>query len=493
MANLAESKRVAVVGGGIAGLAVAIRLRLQGHEVVLFEANAYLGGKIAEHREDGFRFDRGPSVLTMPQYLDELFELAGEHPRNHFNYHRLDPIFQYMFEDGTVLHTHADTEALIAEFAAKTKVKAEDLRTFFQRSKEKLELTDEVFLQRSLHQWKNYLDWPTLRGILQFSKVEAFTTMAKANARLLKDEKVVSILNQYASYNGSDPFSAPATLNLISHYELTLGAYYPEGGMRTIISALEGLAERVGVKVQLNTCVERLLVKDGKCNGLKTNGEERLFDAVVSNADVFKTYQQLIPEVKKPLSALNQPKSSSVIVFYWGMDRTFPELKLHNMFMSGNQRLEYEQLFDGKDIPDDPTVYLYISSKQNPSDAPAGKENWFAMITVPHNTGQDWDALVAVARERVLAKLSRNLKTELSGMIACETILDPVKVEQETGSAFGAVFGNSSNGIFAAFLRHPNFSGKVENLFFCGGSVHPGSSIPLCLLSAKITANIFSR
>jgi phytoene desaturase len=493
VANLAESKRVAVVGGGIAGLAVAIRLRTKGYDVTLFEANGHLGGKIAEQQLDGFRFDKGPSVLTMPQYIDELFELAGENPRDHFNYHRLDPIFQYLFEDGTVLRSHAQPERLIAEFSSKTSVKAEDLRTFFQRSKAKLELTDEVFLKRSLHQWKNYLDWPTLRGILQFGKVEAFTTMAKANAKLLKDEKVVSIFNQYASYNGSDPFSAPATLNLISHYEIALGAFYPKGGMFAIIKALGGLLERIGVNVRLNSRVERITIENGAASGLVVNGESLNFDSVVSNSDVFKMYQELMPHVEKPQRVLNQPKSSSVIVFSWGMNREFPTLRLHNMFMTADQKWEYEQLFDQNGIPDDPTVYLYISSKQNPSDSPKGKENWYAMITVPHNTGQDWAQLVAQAREAVLSKLSRNLKTEINELIECESVLDPIKVEQETGSAFGSVFGNSSNGIFAAFLRHPNFSSKVENLFFCGGSVHPGSSIPLCLLSAKITVNIISR
>jgi phytoene desaturase len=316
--------------------------------------------------------------------------------------------------------------------------------------------------------------------------------MAKANSKLLKDDKVAAIFNQYASYNGSNPFVAPATLNLISHYELTLGAFYPVGGMQSIIDALSGLAERIGVKIYLNSKVEQLTVSDGRCKGLTVNSQSMEFDNVVTNSDVFKTYQDLMPDVPKPNMTLNQPKSSSVIVFSWGMKRTFPELKLHNMFMSGDQKKEYEQNFNKGAIPDDPTVYLYISSKLNQADALVGKENWFAMITVPHNTGQDWKTMVDRARVQVQAKLSRMLKTDISEYIECESVLDPIKVEQETGSAFGSVFGNSSNGIFAAFLRHPNFSRRIKNLYFCGGSVHPGSSIPLCLLSAKITAGLVS-
>lgn len=485
-----KPKHIAIIGGGIAGLAVAIRLAVKGHEVELFEANSYLGGKIAEQQLGGYRFDMGPSVLTMPKYIDELFELAGENPRDHFNYERLDPIFQYFFDDGTVLQTHADTERLIEEFTSKTTVRAEDLRTFFRRSKEKLELTDEVFLQRSLHQWTNYLDWPTLRGILNFHKVEAFTTMAEANRKLLKDEKVAAIFNQYASYNGSDPFAAPATLNLISHYEITLGAYYPKGGMRTIINALVELAERVGVKAQVNARVERLTVNGSQCSGLVVNGEEKAFDVVVSNSDIFKTYHQLMPEQKRPERILNQPKSSSVIVFYWGIKKEFPQLKLHNMFMGSDQRTEYQKVFDEKAVADYPTVYLYIGSKKNPDDAPAGCENWFVLVTVPNNSGQDWDALVAATRKNVLRKFEHVIGEEIESHIEQESTLDPRLAEQMTGSAQGAIFGNSSNGKFAAFLRHPNFSSKIKNLYFCGGSVHPGSGVPLCLLSAKITAGM---
>ncbi len=490
---MTDSKKAAVVGSGISGLAAAIRLAVLGWSVTVFEGNSYVGGKIAERRENGYRFDRGPSVLTMPQYIDELFELAGENPRDHFNYHRLDPIFQYFFDDGTLIRTRADSKDLVAELESKTSVKAKDLYAYFKRSKEKLELTDEVFLQRSLHQWENYLDWPTLRGVLNFHRIEAFTTMAKANAKLLKDEKVAAIFNQYASYNGSSPYLAPATLNLISHYEITLGAYYPLGGMRTIPKALFGLAERLGVRFRLNSKVTKLNTAKGQVNGLEVGGEQYPFDVVVSNSDVFKTYHSLMPEQAKPTRTLSQPKSSSVIVFYWGIKQEFPELKLHNMFMSGNSKQEYHHIFSEQTVYEDPTVYLYVSSKQNKDDAPAGCENWFAMVTVPHNSGQDWDKLVAKTRSSVLQKLNKRLNADIEPLIEEESVLDPRSIEKYTSSAFGSVYGNSSNGKFAAFLRHPNFTSKIKNLYFCGGSVHPGSSIPLCLLSAKITEGLVKK
>jgi phytoene desaturase len=486
-------KTVAVIGSGIAGLSIANRLVSKGFEVTIFEANDFPGGKITEHRENGYRFDMGPSVLTMPHYLDELFEIAGEDPRQYFNYERLDPVFKYFFEDGNCIQTHASKEKTIEELVSKTTVAKADVETFFKRAEEKLLLTDPVFLQRSLHIWKNYLDMATLKGVLNFHRIEAFTTMADANLKLFKDEKVTAIFNQYAAYNGSSPFLAPATLNLIAHYELSLGAFYPKGGMHSITESLLQLAKHQGVNIELNSSVDRVLIENKRAIGVSVKGRPQKFDLVVSNADVSKTYSDLIPNQSKPTRVLEQPKSSSVIVFYWGIKREFDSLGLHNMFMSANQKTENEAIFKSKTISSDPTVYLYISSKGNKGDAPKGFENWFAMITVPHNSGQDWDSLVDQARKDVLLKLSRILKTDIEPLIGYEHVLDPRTVEAMTGCTAGSIYGNSSNGKFAAFLRHPNFSSKIKNLFFCGGSVHPGSSIPLSLLSAKITSNLIEK
>lgn len=159
------------------------------------------------------------------------------------------------------------------------------------------------------------------------------------------------------------------------------------------------------------------------------------------------------------------------------------------MFMGGDQRSEYRKMFAENSIADDPTVYLHIGSKKNPKDAPKGCENWFVLVSVPNNSGQDWDRLVAETRKNILRKLQAVLGEEIESHIEQESVLDPRLAEQMTGSSQGAIFGNSSNGKFAAFLRHPNFSSKIDNLYFCGGSVHPGSGVPLCLLSAKITAS----
>lgn len=483
-------RRCAVIGAGIAGLAVAVRLARAGWQVTVFERGPMAGGKMGELRLHGHRFDMGPTVLTVPHHIDDLFTLCGEDPRAHWNYQRLDPGFHYRFEDGTVVRTWADPQALAEEFASRTGTSRERMLTFLERSREKLDITRSVFLERSLHVPRNYLDRSTLKGLLRLGRIEPLTSMAHSNGALLHAPKAAAILNQFASYNGANPYQAPATLNLIAYYELALGSYHAQGGMYAVARALEALARRQGVEFRFGTLVERILVKDGKASGVQADGLPERFDAVVSNADVLRTWRMLLQDQRAPRTALEQPRSGSVIVFHWGMGRLFPELGLHNMFMSHDARREYDSIFKERTVHDDPSVYVHISSKMNPQDAPPGHENWFTMVSAPNNTGQDWDALVERTRERVLTKLSRMLGADVASAITCASVMDPRGIEALTDAPLGAVYGNSVNGTFAPLLRHPNFTRRIDNLFFCGGSVHPGASIPLCLYSARITADL---
>ncbi len=483
-------KTVAIIGSGIAGLAAAIRLAAKGFHVTVFEAGSEPGGKIGEKTILGYRFDTGPSVLTMPEEIDELFELCGKNPRDYFNYKKLDPVFNYFYEDGTQITAPHGAERFAEEIAAKTTEKKETVLNFLEACETKYRLTHKVFLERSLHKIGNYLNYETLNGIVNFSKVQAFKTMNDANHSQFKDPRVVQLFNRYASYNGSSPFRAPATLNVIPHIEINMGAYFPEGGMYAVINSLFKLATEQGIEFKFNTHVTEIIVSDGKASGIRTDETAYAFDAVVSNMDVFKTYQELLPDAKKPKLVLRQPKSSSVIVFYWGIQKTFPQLGLHNILFSRSDREEFHYIFEKHRVFADPTVYINITSKANPDDAPEGCENWFVMVTVPNNSGQNWDRFVRLTRKNILAKLETILKTDIQPLIGCEALLDPRRIEAETSSAFGAVYGNASNSPFSAFLRHPNFSSKIKNLYFCGGSVHPGPGIPLCLLSAKIAAGM---
>ena len=490
---MGSTKTVAIIGAGIAGIAAALRLRKQGFEVTVFEANAYAGGKMSELYTNDFRFDKGPTVLTKPEYVEDLFQLFGKIPSDYWQSHPVEPIFKYFFEDGTVINSSRNQERFSEEIASKTSTSAASILKFLKEVEKTHQLTDEVFLQRSLHKFKNYLDWPTTRGILNFGKVDVFRSMNKANEQRFSDQKVIDIFNRYASYNGSNPYWAPATLNVLAHYEITLGTYFSEGGIYSIIDALTDIAEEVGVRINYSTPAQEIVQSGNRATGLRTQNGTEHFDIIVSNVDVYNTYKQLLPNFKAPKRFLKQPRSSSVIVFYWGMNRQFPELGLHNMFLSDDAKAEYKHLFELNEPFDDPTIHMTISSKMNAKDAPKGYENWSALISVPHNSGQDWDEWIRVSKRNVIAKLNRILKTDIEPHIIFEDVLDPRKVNEETNAAFGAVFGNASNSMFSAFLRHPNFSSKIENLFFCGGTAHPGPGIPLCLLSGKIASELIAE
>ena len=206
--------------------------------------------------------------------------------------------------------------------------------------------------------------------------------------------------------------------------------------------------------------------------------------------DVVPTYRKLLSKEKAPEKILNQPRSSSAIIFLWAMDYSFPDWELHNIFFSSDYKAEFDQIWKDQTVPSDPTIYTYISSKYHPADAPEGASNLFCMINVPSNTGQEWDALLEGVRKVILKRLSRACGVALEPLILQEQVLDPRSIESRTSSFQGALYGNSSNNPMAAFLRHPNFSQRIKGLFFVGGSVHPGGGIPLCLLSAKIVGDL---
>lgn len=479
-----------IIGAGIAGIASAIRMALKGYEVDIFESNEYAGGKLAEININGFRFDAGPSLFTMPQYVDELFRLAGKNPKDYFEYNQLEEICKYFYEDGLKLAAYSDLDKFAHEIEEKTDSTAAEIKLFLKKSKIIYQVTHQVFLERTLHKMKSYLHWDTIRSILKFGSIDAFRTQNTANERFFKDKRVTQLFNRYATYNGSNPYQSPATLNVIPHFEYHFGAFLPKKGMFSIISSLVKLAEDLGVKFHFNKKVEEIIYtsnsKNRKVEGVKVENLFQQAEIVVSNLDIWFTYKNLLPKISSPKKLLNQERSSSALIFYWGIKGIHPELGLHNILFAKNYKAEFDAIWKEKTICIDPTIYINITSKHIKADAPLGCENWFVMINVPANNGQNWEQLILEAKENILKKLNRILKKDISKSIICEQILDPRSIESKTSSYQGSLYGNSSNNQFAAFLRHPNFISNISNLYFCGGSVHPGGGIPLALLSASI-------
>lgn len=491
---MSKAQRTAVVvGAGIGGMATAIRLAKQGFSVTVLEANAYPGGKLSQFQIDGYRFDAGPSLFTMPERVEELFSLAGQDIKQHFRYQRLDHVCHYFYENGKRLVAHAQPAQLAQDMQRELGEPADNVTKYLAQAARKYELVGGLFLHRSLHKVSTFLTPEAFKAYPQMPMLGLMNTMAQENAAAFKTPEAQQLFNRYATYNGSDPYQTPGLLTLIPHLECNMGAYFPEGGMINITNAVHALATRLGITFQFNTPVLEIIHSDGgsaRAMGVRTAAGFMAADIVVSNLDIHPTYHRLLPKLPKPQRVLKQQRSSSALIFYWGINRTFQELGLHNIFFAQDYRAEFNALFQTKTLHPDPTVYINITSKYAPADAPAGCENWFTMINMPHDVGQDWSTLVPAAKTAIIQKLSRMLGTDIGQHIVCEQVLDPPTIEQRTGSYQGSLYGNSSNSKWAAFLRHNNKHKQVKGLYFVGGSVHPGGGIPLALSSAQIVADL---
>ncbi len=489
---------VIIIGSGIAGLASAVRLAVAGHKVTVYESNAYAGGKLTEFTQDGYRFDAGPSVFTLPNLVTELFTLAGKNPNDYFEYTQLDKTCNYFYEDGTTFTAYYDRTKFAKELS--TKLNLADTKPVFKyldKAAKKYNLVAPLFIEQSLHKTGNFLNFKTAKAFLNLGIFEIGKTINKANEDAFKDDRLVQYFNRFATYNGSSPFRASGMLTMIPHLEHNIGTFFPKGGMIAITNSIYKLAIELNVVFNFNSKVQEIKVeglkRNKKVTGITVNNQFKAAELVISNADIHPTYTSLLKNEPQPEKILTQEKSSSALIFYWGINKQFAQLDLHNVLFSDDYKTEFKHIFSYKSIYYDPTIYINITSKYKHEDAPAGCENWFVMINVPATTTQNWDAYIAQTRKQVISKINRLLKTKIEDHIVFEQQLDPVTIESRTSSFGGALYGNSSNNKYAAFLRHKNFSSDIKGLYFCGGSVHPGGGIPLCLNSAKIVAQLINN
>ena len=479
-----------IIGAGIAGIATALRLRAAGMDVSVFEANDYPGGKLHAFSLEGYRFDAGPSLFTMPELVTELFGLFKEQSNDFFDYNRKESVCNYFWEDGIRFTVNGDRDVFVKDAEAKFGIEASILLTYLKNSQKKYELTSPIFLEKSLHKISTYLSLDTLKALTQMSKMGIGSSLNTLNEAMLKEPHLVQLFNRYATYNGSSPYKTPGIMSMIPHLELHLGTYFPKGGMHSIATSLYELAIRQGITFHFGQKVDKIIVTKRRAVGIQVKDKQHYADVIVSNMDIFSTYEKLLPDQSHPKRILSQERSSSAVIFYWGIRKQFPELDLHNIFFSQDYQKEFTNLFEHKTLCDDPTVYINITSKEEVGDAPSGCENWFVMVNAPGDYGQDWNKLVAQVRENIINKINRLLGIDIEPLIEVEDVLSPPLIEQRTSSYRGALYGTASNSKFTAFLRHPNFSSRIKQLYCSGGSVHPGGGIPLCLLSAKITSDL---
>jgi phytoene desaturase len=488
-----QRKKAIIIGSGVSGLAAAIRLSVNNFDVEVFESNDYPGGKLSVFEKKGYRFDAGPSLFTQPDLIEDIFSCANEPIEPYFTYQKADVSCRYFFENGKRITGYADKQKFGEELVVQCNENPGVLNQYLDEAEKLYNNIGRIFLDYSLHKKETWFQRKITKAIFSLKSSYLFGTMNSHNKSVFLSEETVQLFNRFATYNGSNPYKAPGMLSVIPHLEMNQGTFYPKGGMISITNALYNLALKKGVQFRFCSPVTQIITKENKAIGILSNNENHLADLIVSNADVYKTYKHLLGNENKTQKLSKLERSSSALIFYWGIKKEFSALGLHNILFSKNYQEEFKHLFEHKTLYEDPTIYINITSKMETGQAPEGCENWFVMINAPANYGQDWKDITHKARKAAIEKINRLLGTDIEEAIETETIMDPVVIEEKTGTHLGSLYGTSSNSKWAAFLRPANFSNKIKGLYFCGGTVHPGGGIPLCLKSAQITTELIKK
>jgi phytoene desaturase len=488
-------KKVVVAGAGLGGLSAALMLKTRGFDVLILEQNRQAGGKAGERIQDGFRWDTGPSLITMPFVIDELFRESGARRQDYLTFEAIDPLCRYFFSGNPcTLDASSNREVMRENLSRFSPEDGKQWNKFLNYTQKLYRLTADLFLYSPIHEIQNLLTFKNLSRLPALFQIDAFRSMHQAVSGYFNDPKIRQVMDRYATYVGADPWKAPATLNIITYVEYGMPAVYIKGGIARLSEALAKRCEEIGVEIRFNTPVREILHNGKKVTGIQTDNDVIPTSVIVANSDAVSTFESLIrgkDKTKKRLTKLEP--SLSGLVFFWGIKGTFPQLAHHNIFFADNYRKEFHHLFVTRDISSDLTVYIAVTSKKDPEHAPGGCENWFVLINMPCLSGnQDWDKWVPEIRENVLKKLAES-GLDVRENILTESIMDPRDMKTLYSSNKGSIYGISSNTRSTAFRRPANRNRDLKGLYFCGGSSHPGGGVPLVILSGKITAELVSR
>lgn len=485
-------KSVIIIGAGIGGLATAIHLAHAGYDVTVLEKNPQVGGKMYEYAEGGFRWDTGPSVITMRHVFEELFSSVGRELDDYLTLLPVEPLTRYFYPDGTIFNASRDWSVMANEIGKLEERDIEGYLRYLAYAAQIHRITGRVFI---------YDQPPTLASfarvpIQDWLKADPFRTMNGAINSFVKSDKMRQLLARFATYVGGSPYLAPATLNVIAHVELTGGVWYPKNGIYSIATALEKLAIELGVTINTSCGVKQINVENQQVTGVTLeNGQVIHADSVVSNVDVTTTAKHLLPETVIPKSKLDKMEtaelSCSGFVMMLGVEGDYPQLAHHNIFFSSDNKHEFQQIFEDEIMPDDPTIYLCITSKTDTSHAPDGHENWFILVNAPALSDKfNWEANRQSYRDKILNILAEKYNLDVRNKIKVEKHLTPADLQRMSGGWRGALYGSSPNNRFAAFKRPHNRSKDVKGLYFVGGTTHPGGGVPMVILSGKVTSEM---
>lgn len=491
MAANDHDRPVVIIGGGIGGLSTAVRLAAASVPVSVYEKNAEVGGKMGQLLDNGFRWDTGPSVITMRHVLRDLFEQAGRTMEDYLKLVPLEPLTRYFYSDGKTLDVTADWPSMAAQIADLDPRDTEGYLNFLAYASALHRITGPVFIYDRPPTWRSFLRVSPL----DILRVRPWVTVHGSIRRRVRSPHLRQMLSRFATYVGSNPYEAPSVLDVIADVELSGGVHYPSGGIYQVAAALRALAEDMGVEIHTGTEVTGLVCDGSTIAAVELEDGSRVqAKAVVANADVATVYANLlqgVPGVAKSLDKLKRMETScSGFVMMLGIDRSFPQLAHHNIFFSRDYRREFDEIFGQGRPPSDPTVYVSITSKSDPSDAPRGCENWFVLVNAPAlNNAFDWTVETQAYRDHVLDVLA-GYGFDVRKSICCEHLITPEDLARRTGAWRGALYGISSNHALNALRRPHNRSSAVRGLFFAGGTTHPGGGVPMVTLSGNVAAGM---
>jgi phytoene desaturase len=487
--------KVITIGGGLGGLAAACLLASDGHEVSLLEKNSTFGGKIGEVTAQGYRFDTGPSLLTMPFVLQTLFEKCGARLSDYLTLEKVDPICNYFYPNGTKFNCHHKSCVNIAQIQQFAPDDVKAYKKFIAYSETLYQRTKEAFLFNPLYNLSDL-------GSVQWSnlfRIDAFKTVAERVDQYFESKELRQFFKRFTTYNGSSPYQAPATMNVIPHVEITMGGYYIKGGIYRLVEALMQLAEERGVVLRSDCSVEGIQTKNKRVQGVM-DAHQRFHpaDIIVSNADAYETYMNMAPRddlsfYKKKQMEETEPSCSGFVLML-GLDTTYPQLSHHNIFFSDDYKSEFQQIFEHHKMPEDPTIYVANTSHTDVAHAPEGGSNLFVLVNAPYlKSDSSWQTTQDRYQRFLIKKLETRGLTDLSDHIQYSEVRTPLDFQQKYRSNKGSIYGTSSNSKLSAFLRPRNKSRSIDGLYLVGGSTHPGGGIPLVTLSAFHALDLISR
>lgn len=491
--------RIAVIGGGLGGLASAVVLAARGHKVVLLEKNGWVGGKAAVLEEGGFRFDMGPTILTVPRVLRRILAEAGCDLDRELEMVRLEPQWRCFFDDGTVLDLSENIGAMAADLDRLTPGRGagEGYRRFQALSERLHGISERFFFWKSVEDLGDTLKLRDSMNAGTLSDVLALrmgSTVAGTIRSHVPDARAAQMLDHFTQYVGSSPYGSPAVLCAIAHMQTNDGVWYPMGGTRAVPLALERVARRLGVEIRTGTGVRRLEVTDKRVTAVETEGGERIpVSAVVSNMDSVRTYEELVggAPAKRFRKRRRYEPACSGVVFYLGLDRGYDHLLHHDFVFSRDPAEEFDWIYRRGEPAPDPTCYIAAPARTEPGVAPPGGEALYVLVHTPYlRPHHDWSRMLPDYRRVVFDKLKRTAgMADLEDRIRVERVLTPQDIHDRYRVLNGAIYGLASHGRFMGAFKPGNRSRDVEGLYLAGGAAHPGPGMPMVLMSGWIAAD----